>query len=71
MAANKKVNLFILGYAKCGTSTLANMLNKHTQVYIPKGKEVHYFDDEERYAKGEYFYHSKFDNFIHDIKYYR
>ncbi|RDJ32193.1 MAG: sulfotransferase [Crenarchaeota archaeon] len=39
----KKPNFFIVGMARAGTTTLANYLNQHPDVYIPPQKEIHYF----------------------------
>lgn len=38
-----KPNFFIVGAAKSGTTSLANSLNMHPNVYIPKMKEPMYF----------------------------
>ena len=39
-----KPNLFIAGFTKCGTTSMANILSKHTSIYVPEEKELHYFD---------------------------
>ena len=38
-----KPNLFIVGAAKCATTTLHTMLAKHSEIYSSKLKEPHYF----------------------------
>ncbi len=55
---NKTPNLFILGAPKCGTTTLAAWLSRHSQVYFSPEKEPHHFYSpygrvmsEETYAK--------------------
>lgn len=55
----------IIGVRKCGTRALLEMLNLHP--YIQKnGAEMHFFDDDERYANGIEWYRKKmpysFDN---------
>lgn len=39
-----KVNLFIVGAQKCGTSALAEFLSFHPEICLVKGKEAHIFD---------------------------
>ncbi|MFQ2227257.1 sulfotransferase family protein [Aeromonas hydrophila] len=41
----KKVNLFIVGTQKGGTTALADFLAKHPNVYVVDGKEAHVFDN--------------------------
>lgn len=41
--SNTKVNLFIVGAAKSGTSSLYFNLQEHPNVFLPKLKELHYF----------------------------
>ena len=38
-----KVNLFIVGAAKAGTTSLFSYLREHPDIFIPKEKEPHYF----------------------------
>lgn len=45
-------NFFILGAAKCGTTSLANNLRAHPDVFIPEIKEVRFFDTEPSWAQG-------------------
>jgi len=40
----RKPNVFIVGFAKCGTTTLANLLSKHSSINMPSKKELHYFE---------------------------
>lgn len=42
----QKPNLFIIGAPKCGTTSLANYLNQHSNVGMCKKKEPFYFADE-------------------------
>jgi hypothetical protein len=48
----KKVNLFLIGAPKCGTTSLANYLHEHPQIKLGSKKEPHYFnfDMKNRYA---------------------
>ncbi len=36
-------NLYIVGAPKCGTTSVAEYLRKHPQVFIPEMKEPHFF----------------------------
>lgn len=38
-----KPNLFVLGAPKCGTTSVANWLSQHPDVFMSKDKEPHYF----------------------------
>lgn len=40
----KKVNLFILGAPKCGTTSLYTYLNNHPEIFMSPIKEPHYFN---------------------------
>ena len=41
-----KINLFILGAPKCGTTALYEILKKHDDIYFPEFKEPHFFADD-------------------------
>lgn len=41
-----KVDFFIAGVQKSGTTALDTMLRRHPQIQMARVKEVHYFDDE-------------------------
>ncbi|XP_071546917.1 heparan sulfate glucosamine 3-O-sulfotransferase 5-like isoform X2 [Panulirus ornatus] len=55
----------IIGVRKCGTRALIEMLNLHPHIQ-KNGVEMHFFDDDERYANGLEWYRKKmpysFDN---------
>jgi hypothetical protein len=40
----RKPNFFIIGAPKCGTTSLANWLATHPQVFLPSVKEPHFFN---------------------------
>ncbi len=44
-------NLFIIGSPKCGTTSLANWLNDHPQIFMSKRKEPEFFCDDLRITK--------------------
>lgn len=46
MMNDKKVNLFVVGAAKAGTTTIAEMLAQHASVYAPSIKEPNHFNTE-------------------------
>jgi hypothetical protein len=53
-------DFLIVGAQKAGTSSLHAYLAEHPSVIGPFTKEVHYFDDEENYARGLAWYRSHF-----------
>jgi len=61
---SKPPDFIIAGAQKCGTTALAFMMNKRPEVYLPKMSpntfEVHHFDNDESYARGDDFYFSWF-----------
>ncbi len=42
----KKINLFIPGAAKSGTSSLHELLNLHPEINMSKNKEPHFISSE-------------------------
>ena len=48
---NKKVDVFIVGGQKCGTTALHNYLIKHPKIISGKIKELHFFDYEPYFDK--------------------
>ena len=42
----RKVDFLVCGTQKGGTTALHNYLGQHKELYLPKQKELHYFDDE-------------------------
>ena len=51
----KRVNFFVIGAAKCGTTTLHARLNRHPQVFLSPLKEPNYHSradlDPSRFSK--------------------
>src|SRR5262249_16023816 len=45
-------NFFVLGAAKCGTTTLHGLLTAHPHIFMPKQKEPRFFDDDTYYTRG-------------------
>jgi hypothetical protein len=45
MKTNDAPNLFVVGIAKSGTTSLYQYLNAHPDVYMSPIKEPHYFSD--------------------------
>lgn len=52
-------NFLVIGAQRSGTSWLAQNLRRHPQVFLPKVKEIHFFD--RHYEKGMEWYESHFD----------
>jgi Sulfotransferase domain len=48
----KKPNLFVIGAMKSGTTSLAQYLSLHPQIFVPKVKEPFHFSREENWGKG-------------------
>ena len=42
---HKKVNLFVVGAMKAGTTSLIEILSNHSEIYVPPIKEPHFFVD--------------------------
>ncbi|MDA9052922.1 sulfotransferase domain-containing protein [Planktomarina temperata] len=53
-------NVYILGAAKCGTTSLAHQLSNHDDIFLVNGKETHFLSSDEKFAKGQQFYAKKF-----------
>lgn len=45
-------NFYIIGAAKCGTTTLYDVLKQHNSVYMPLNKEPNYFCNQNNYFNG-------------------
>jgi hypothetical protein len=56
----RKVNLFILGAQKCGTTTLFHNLKTHPKIHAGNKKEMHHFSLESNYQQGEVYYHQQY-----------
>jgi len=61
-----KVDFFVVGAARCGTTSLYNYLVQHPEIYLPKIKELNYFSEVESKdlslydsPKKNHFYHTK------------
>jgi len=67
MNKNNKVNLFIIGVNKAGSSWLYYQLNAHPQIFMSEVKELYYFNNE--YPDNIEKYHSNFP-FDQDFKYF-
>ncbi|WP_052158297.1 sulfotransferase family protein [Lacinutrix jangbogonensis] len=56
-----KLHFLNVGAAKCGTTTIHNILIQHPQICIPLEKDFHFFDNDINYAKGLKSYESFFN----------
>src|SRR5690625_5018834 len=67
----RKVNLFILGAPKCGTTSLYTYLNSHPEIFMSPIKEPHYFntDSGERGITDKIEYEKLFCQSIEQQKY--
>ena len=48
----EQLDFIVAGAQKCGTTALHYQLEKHPQIALPDKEELHFFDDEERFARG-------------------
>ena len=62
-------NTYIIGFAKCGTTSLYTYLIEHPQIHASFTKEIHYFDYNERFKRGKNWYRSNFPLLIQKIIY--
>ena len=60
-----KVNLIGIGSAKCGTTTLFDILDSHIDVCGSRPKEANFFSEEKNYSRGYDWYHRT--NFPHYV----
>ncbi len=67
MSEAKKVNLFVIGVNKAGSSWLYYLLKQHPQIFMSEIKELYYFD--EKYPEKLEEYHSNFP-FEKDYQYF-
>ncbi len=51
MTTKLDINLFIAGFLKCGTTSLAKYLSVHPDVTVPEIKELYYFVDDKSHLK--------------------
>lgn len=56
----KLPNFLIVGAQKAGTTSLFDILNQHSQIFIPPEKELHFFDYEKEVNKGLEYYSKYF-----------
>lgn len=56
-------NFLIIGFPKCGTTSLFSYLLEHPYVYSPSGKEIDYFD--RLYSRGTNWYKAQFPSIMH------
>ncbi|MFT4684416.1 MAG: hypothetical protein ACI863_001019, partial [Flavobacteriales bacterium] len=56
------INFYCVGAQKAGTTTLHDILNQHPDVFLPKTKEAHFFDNDEKFEKGLEWYENTFFN---------
>lgn len=55
---NKLPKFLIIGMAKCGTTSLYDALNKHSQINGSATKELYFFNNKDSFNKGSHYYKS-------------
>lgn len=53
-------DFLVIGAAKCGTTTLCDLLGRHPDVYVHPKKELDFFCFDDRYARGLDWYAARF-----------
>ena len=53
-------NFFVIGAAKCGTTSLCNLLSQHPEIFFSPDKEPRFFSHDGNYEKGFKFYEASF-----------
>ncbi len=53
-------NVFVIGAAKAGTTTLCDSLRSHPQAYVPSEKEPNFFADDRNFERGLAWYAHRF-----------
>lgn len=51
----------IPGASRAGTTTLHRYLLQHSDIFLPKGKEIHFFSKDELYNRGTDYYKKEFE----------
>lgn len=59
---NTKPHFICVGAPKAGTTALHDVLCKHSQLYLPQSKEIHFFDNHENFEKGKNWYFDHYKN---------
>ena len=59
---DKKVDVFVIGAQKAGTTTIHEIFKKEFEISLPNIKETHFFSDIKRYEQGMEWYNSNFDS---------
>jgi hypothetical protein len=55
------IDFIIVGAAKSGTTTLHDLLRQHPEIFLPKKKELHFFDNEINFQRGIETYFKNFE----------
>ena len=53
-------NFLIIGAMKCATTTLWETLRRHPQIFMDPEKELAFFSQDDRFARGWAWYEAKF-----------
>ena len=65
----KKPNFFIVGAPKSGTTSMQHYLKQHPDIFMPEGKEIHYFGSDlhfRRYRHNKEEYYEEFSAAQHE-----
>jgi hypothetical protein len=66
MDSKMKIDIFIVGGQKCGTTALHNFLSKHRNIKSGTQKEIDFFSYSKLYDKGFDYYHSLYKTNIYE-----
>ena len=59
-------NFLVIGAQKCGTTWMHYILRQHPKIYIPKCKEIHFFNKSKNYEKDIGWYKSHFQEVVNE-----
>ena len=62
MSASRLPDFVVIGAARSGTTTVARYLAGHPDIFLAVEKEVHFFDEDDKFDLGETWYSSQFSD---------
>ena len=60
MTFNSLPDFYLLGFQRCGTTTVHHCLKKINSISLPNNKETHFFSSDEKYSRGMQWYKEQF-----------
>jgi len=63
MSGAPRPTFLLIGAQKAGTTWISAMLRAHPEVFVPRAKELHYFNLKENHARGMDWYLGQFGEY--------